>query len=154
MGGITIYSEELMNNLMYYLQIALFSIFLILAIFHFYWAFGGRWGFYNSLPCKEDGTLLFEPRSADCLIVGIGLTSIAFFYCYQALQIPIPLPVWLIDLIGWVIPIIFILRTFGDFKYVGFTKKVKTTKFAELDTRFFSPLCFSIGVIALLLKLY
>ena len=41
---------------------------------------------------------------------------------------------------------IFILRAIGDFKYVGFFKKVKNTPFAKLDSKFYSPLCLLIGL--------
>ena len=44
---------------------------------------------------------------------------------------------------------IFLLRAVGDFRYVGFFKKVKNTAFARNDTRYYSPLCLLLGVIAL-----
>ena len=35
----------------------------------------------------------------------------------------------------------FLARAIGDFRLVGFTKRVRGTRFAELDTRLLSPLC-------------
>jgi hypothetical protein len=57
------------------------------------------------------------------------------------------LPSGMLASIGWIIPAIFLIRAIGDFKYVGFTKKVKSSTFAELDTKFFSPLCLVIAAL-------
>ena len=40
----------------------------------------------------------------------------------------------------------FIGRAIGDFNYVGFFKRRKTTVFAGLDTRVYSPLALALGV--------
>ncbi len=40
---------------------------------------------------------------------------------------------------------VFLLRAMGDFRYVGFFKKVTHTAFARQDTRLFSPLCLWLG---------
>ena len=63
------------------------------------------------------------------------------------------LPDWIIKYGGWIIPIIFILRAIGEFKYVGFFKRIKQTEFGKLDTKFFSPLCLTIGLIGILIEL-
>ena len=39
-----------------------------------------------------------------------------------------------------------IVRAIGDFKYVGFFKQRRGTRFALLDTRFYSPLALALGV--------
>jgi hypothetical protein len=45
------------------------------------------------------------------------------------------------------------LRAIGDFNYVGFFKKIKHTKFGKNDTKYFSPLCLTIGVLTIILEL-
>ncbi|WP_416358549.1 DUF3995 domain-containing protein [Aquimarina spinulae] len=50
-------------------------------------------------------------------------------------------------------PFYFYTQSFGDFKYVGFFKRIKQTKFGRLDTMFFSPLCLIIGSIRLIIAL-
>lgn len=40
----------------------------------------------------------------------------------------------------------FIVRAIGDFKYVGFFKKIYNSSFASLDTRYFSPLILVLGI--------
>ncbi|RZK64111.1 MAG: DUF3995 domain-containing protein, partial [Pedobacter sp.] len=63
------------------------------------------------------------------------------------------LPIWL-DRYGlWLIAGIFLLRSIGDFNYVGFFKKVKHTPFGKNDTMYYSPLSFGIGVLTLVMAL-
>jgi len=37
--------------------------------------------------------------------------------------------------------LVLLARAVGDFKYVGFFKTVRASRFAVLDTWFYSPLC-------------
>jgi hypothetical protein len=39
----------------------------------------------------------------------------------------------------------FFLRALGDLRLVGFTKRVRGTKFAQWDDAVFSPLCLLLG---------
>jgi hypothetical protein len=48
---------------------------------------------------------------------------------------------------------VFAIRALGDFKYVGFFKKVKNTDFAINDTKYFTPLCAFVAV-SLLIAIY
>jgi len=48
---------------------------------------------------------------------------------------------------------IFLLRAIGEFRYVGFFKKIKTTPFGQRDTKYYSPLCLLIGIMGILLEL-
>ncbi|MFK7774853.1 MAG: DUF3995 domain-containing protein [Saprospiraceae bacterium] len=138
--------------------IILFQILIlfIIALLHFYWALGGKWGFEKSVPSKEDGTLLFHPTPSTCFAVGIGLILMIGFifsgiihsiYAYipefeNTIQ---PSPIWIHDYGFWALGGIFTLRAIGDFNYVGFFKKVKNTSFGKLDSKFYSPLCLLIG---------
>ncbi len=60
---------------------------------------------------------------------------------------------WIFKYGSWIIPIIFILRSVGDFKYVGFFKKVKQTTFGKLDTKIYSPLSAFIGTVGVLIEI-
>jgi catechol 2,3-dioxygenase-like lactoylglutathione lyase family enzyme len=44
---------------------------------------------------------------------------------------------------------VFLLRAVGDFRLVGFFKRVRGTPFARWDTRLFSPLCVALGLASL-----
>lgn len=52
-----------------------------------------------------------------------------------------------------IITVIFVLRAFGNFTYVGFTKSFKKGTFAKLDTYLYSPVCLLIAALAYLLSL-
>jgi hypothetical protein len=53
---------------------------------------------------------------------------------------------------SWFIPVVFLLRAVGEFRYVGFFKKIKNTSFAKMDSQYYSPLCLAVGVLALIIK--
>ncbi|WP_373512520.1 DUF3995 domain-containing protein [Persicitalea sp.] len=134
------------------LSIFLSVIFFTLGLLHLYWATGGQWGIASTLPTNASGYRILNPRKADSAVVGLGLISFGLFYLFKMGLIPNPLPDWLFRYGGWLIPAIFILRAVGDFKYVGFFKKIKQTSFGKIDTQFYSPLCLGVGFIALLLQ--
>lgn len=128
------------------LSIILSSMFLILALIHFNWAIGGTWGFDASIPTNEKDEKIFNPKRIESFIVGFGLFLFSLFYFNQTTIINISIPTWLNNILTYLIPIIFLLRSIGEFKYVGFFKKFKQTKFADMDTKLFSPLCLIIFI--------
>jgi len=138
---------------MFILYILLIVIFMLLSMLHFSWAIGGTWGFESALPTNESGVKILIPRKLDCALVGIGLLALAAFYLSKSGFIVFNFPYWLTISVSWIIPSIFIFRAIGDFKYVGFFKKVKHTKFSKLDTRYFSPLCLLIGLTGILIEI-
>jgi len=109
------------------LSIVLASILIILALIHFYWAFGGTRGFADALPTKKTGERVLNPKKTDGAFVGIGLMAFAFLYLVQTPLLPYQLPEWIVKYGSWLIPIVFLLRAIGDFKYVGFFKRIKET---------------------------
>ncbi|WP_369124978.1 DUF3995 domain-containing protein [Enterobacter asburiae] len=42
---------------------------------------------------------------------------------------------------NWVVVVLFLLRAVGDFKIVGFFKKIRRTEFSKYDSLYYSPLC-------------
>lgn len=133
------------------LAILLIVIFSILALIHFYWASGGVWGFESVLPTNEQGQQMLSPQTFDSIIVGSGLTLFAAFYWIAFISANRKLPFWVRKIGLWAIPLIFGLRALGDFKYIGFFKKIKSTEFAKSDTLFFSPLCLIIAIVGFIL---
>jgi hypothetical protein len=118
------------------LSFLLIGIFLFTSGLHFYWAAGGRWGAAQAAPMNEQGKPILNTGVFPSLVVGIGLLSFAVFYALPLLGIDL-LPAF----IGWIIPSIFMFRATGDFKYVGFFKKINDSVFAKADTKYFTPLC-------------
>jgi len=124
-------------------------ILLVLSLIHFSWVFGSTWGLDKALPTNPEGIKVLNPSKFDSAIVAIGLLLFAIFYLLKGDFISLSVPSYILRYAGWTISAIFILRAIGDFKYIGFFKKVKSTEFAKLDTMLYSPLCLGLGVIAL-----
>ncbi len=127
-------------------------IFLLLAGIHAYRALGGRRWINAVLPTtgKTDAKL-FAPGSVVTGLVAAGLLLPALL-SFSAV------PVFARILSArWVvyghagIAILFTLRALGDFRYVGFFKKIKHTPFAGNDSRYYSPLCLVVALLALLI---
>ena len=135
------------------LSLLLFVIFTALGLIHFNWVFGGKWGFEKTIPTKENGERVLNPKKVDSAVVGLALCSFAMFYLLKSSFLNIDIPIWITTYGSWIIPSIFILRAMGDFKYIGFFKKIKSTTFGKADSKIFSPLCLTIGLIGLLIQL-
>jgi len=127
-------------------DLALSTIFMILSLIHFYWFFGGKWGLDAVFPVLEEGKNSFEPPRFATLIVALGLLFFAGYY-FSIFDFLHTSYSKLSTVISWIIPSIFLVRAIGDFKYVGFFKKVKNSKFASMDSKFYSPLCLIIAVL-------
>lgn len=126
-------------------------IFLLLSLLHFYWAFGGKIWLENVLPTNTMGTSRLSPGMTASLFVATGLLIFALitlgsqglfdsyvnrkYFRYGTL----------------IIAAIFLLRAIGDFKFIGFFKTIRLTRFAINDTRFFSPLCLLIAFFSLVI---
>lgn len=143
-----------MNTMILGLGGLLIVIFLFLSAVHFYWAFGGKWGFQGALPTNEEGVTVLNPKTIDSVLVGFGLLLFAFFYCIKTSILSIALPNWFLLYGGWALPAIFLLRAIGDTTYVGVFKKIKSTEFAKRDTRYFIPFCAFLALVAFIVQIY
>lgn len=135
------------------ITIFLFLIFLFLSSVHFYWGFGGKWGNGAVIPTKDGTEKVIMPGPVPTFAVGSGLFCIGCIILIKGGLLELSLPYWISKSSLWVVSFIFILRAVGEFNYVGFFKKVKDTKFAENDTRYYSPLCLLIGILTLIIEL-
>ena len=132
--------------------IILSLIFIAISLLHFYWAIGGRWNFLSVVPTKETGERIMNPGTFSSIVVSIGLFLFAILILIKTNLISINIPMWLFNYGCWILALIFIARAIGDFKYVGFFKKIKDTDFGKADTKYFSPLCLFIGVLCIVLE--
>lgn len=128
----------------------LYFIFLLLSLLHFYWAMEGTWWFKESLPTTSEGKQVLNPTVLDCVIVGFFLMSFSGFYFLASGYFSFDLSYRLTVILKWVIPLLFLLRSIGEFKYVGFFKKVVGTEFSRWDTLIYSPLCLMIAFLGFL----
>jgi Protein of unknown function (DUF3995) len=129
-----------MNNLFSILQLINTIIFLTIAGFHIYWAFGGKFGSQAVIP-EMKGKLAFQPPVLATIIVALAMLVGAWLSwkphpnsCAKSLIYG-----------NLAIGIVFFIRAIGDFKYVGFFKKVKGSLFAENDSLYYSPLCLMVS---------
>jgi hypothetical protein len=135
-------------------SIALVLIFISISSLHIYWAAGGRWAIDSVVPTNEQGKRMLKTGVASCLVVAIGLLMFATYYLAQSGFIHVELPRIISNAGGWIISSIFLLRAIGDFKYVGFTKKINDTTFARLDTAYFAKLCLLIATLGILVEVF
>lgn len=132
------------------IAVVLFGVFLFLSLIHFYWAFGGKWGTEGVYPTPDAQTPPKNPGVIPTLIVAVGLFGFGIFYLMKVKMVLFGLPLWLEKYGLCILMTIFTVRAIGDFKYLGFFKKIKNTKFGQNDTRYFAPLCFIIGILTFL----
>ncbi|XDD51916.1 DUF3995 domain-containing protein [Leptospira sp. WS92.C1] len=116
-------------------------ILLTLSLLHFYWVFGGSLGKTKTIPADPQGKLAFVPGKAVTALVGILLFTAALCPLCMRVENVLSIPKNVFQYGCYFLSLIFFLRAVGDFKFVGFFKKIKTTIFAQYDTRFYSPLC-------------
>ncbi len=120
--------------------IALASVLAFLSGLHIYWAFGGRWGWGAAIP-QIDGRPAFSPSRLATLVVALALAAAAVLPLVRTGVVPFPVPPWLSQWSAVFLAFIFFIRAVGDFRLVGFFKRVRGTPFAIWHTRLFSPLC-------------
>ncbi|WOA59828.1 DUF3995 domain-containing protein [Bacillus mycoides] len=123
-----------------------------ISFLHIYWAFGGRWGSAAVIPVKEgEHKPAFTPRIWGTLSVAILIllasviivVQVGYLQGFEANSL---------SKIGSIVcALVFIVRAIGDFKFVGFFKKIKHSQFARYDTRFYSPLCLFFGFVYIML---
>ncbi len=120
------------------------AVFLGLTALHVYWALGGRRGTDGVIP-TIDGRRALHPPPLGTLIVAVALAVAAALALGSTGILNSVAPAWLIrgGLVG--LSLVFGLRAIGDFRLVGFTKRVKDTRFARLDTLVFAPLCMGLA---------
>jgi Protein of unknown function (DUF3995) len=115
---------------------------------HAYWAFGGRWGSDVVVP-QIGGKRTFTPSPAATMFVAVALLIAALIVLAEADTVRLGALEPLVHLGAVMLGIVFVARAIGEFRYVGFFKRVRGTPFADLDTRLFSPLCLALGAATL-----
>ncbi len=134
------------------LALSLSGIFLILSILHLYWGFGGKWALASTLPTTGSGETVLNPTPFHCFFVAGGLMLFGMAPLIKVGLLSVKLPAWISAYSLWVITTLFFFRAIGDFRYVGFFKKIRDTNFGRLDTFLYAPLSFIIALVALLIQ--
>ncbi len=129
-------------------------ILLAVSGIHFFWAFGGRWGAAAAIPTNTEGKTMLKPDIFATLVVAFGILAMALLHLEKVQILSLPIPTWINSYGLKIIAGIFLLRAIGDFRYVGFFKKIKETKFAIYDTKYYSPLCIILSINAFITAFY
>ncbi|MBK6426747.1 MAG: DUF3995 domain-containing protein [Blastocatellia bacterium] len=111
---------------------------------HVVWAFGGVTGKSAVIPSRN-GVPVMRPGRVSTIAVAVGLAIAAFVALAAAAVVPWPIPAIPATIGCLVIAVLFAARAIGEFRYVGFFKRVRGTEFAWWDTRVYSPLCIAIS---------
>lgn len=118
------------------------AVLFLIGCIHLYWLFGGRGGFSIAVPTKNHSeSPLFIPGRIETAAVMIIFWAAAALLLIQAKIIPAVGPSWLPAFAGWTLAVVFLLRAVGEFRAIGFFKKIRNTPFARMDSLFYSPLC-------------
>lgn len=133
------------------LAVILSVVLIFLAALHFYWSIFGIKEPEAVLPTKLENNATFSAGKFGAALVGIILLLFAFVFINKVVLF---LEYYWLRYISFGIGVIFILRAFGDFKYVGFFKTAKNSKFSALDTKFYSPLCLLMGLLVIVVELF
>jgi hypothetical protein len=114
--------------------------FIALALLHVFWVLRGSPA-TAAIPTRPDGTPLFRPGPGMTLAVAGALLLAALVVAAGSGILTAPVPALLVRAGAWGLGAVFAVRAIGDFRYVGFFKRVRGTRFARQDTMVYSPLC-------------
>lgn len=120
-------------------------VFAVLSLLHVAWAVGLRVGSARAIP-ERDGVPLFEPGPFATLAVAALLLLAALVVTQRAGLGRTLLPAPLVGPGCWAVSVALVARAVGEFRFVGFFKRVRDTEFARMDSRYYSPLAFLLGV--------
>jgi hypothetical protein len=120
------------------------SVFLVLALWHFYMASRPATGASGAVP-SVDGKPLFVPTARATVAVGLVLVLFAVLVAGAGGIVALGLPAVMLRWLCIALALGLLARAVGDFRYVGFFKRVRGSKFAKLDSLLYSPLCLALA---------
>jgi hypothetical protein len=129
------------------------GILSILGLIHIYWAFGGRSGSAAAVP-ELAGRPAFKPSRSSTLAVAFALFVAAALVMAAGRLTADPFPPPIVRILTFGLGAVFLVRSIGDFRQVGFFKRARASRFAQLDTFVYAPLCLILGFAALFVAYY
>lgn len=120
------------------------GVFALLAAWHVKMAFGKQEGESGAVP-SVDGKPLFVPGRGATLAVAAFLLACAALVAATAGFAQVGIPRTILSWGCYLLAIGLLARAVGDFKYVGFFKRVRGSPFARMDTMVYSPLCLAMS---------
>jgi hypothetical protein len=121
-----------------------------IGVLHVYWALGRTAGIVSveagAVIPEVGGRPAFTPGPALTLAIAALLEVAAALVALQGKLLVISrLPPALIQVGALGVAVVLAARGIGDFRLVGLFKRVRGTRFARLDSRFYSPLCLALA---------
>jgi hypothetical protein len=117
-------------------------IFVCLALWHVQMAFTSSAGTASSGAVPSvGGRALFVPSRTSTLLVAVALFIFAGLVLATAGFVQVAASRRLLFWLSSALAFALFVRAVGEFKYVGFFKRVRDSRFARLDTLVYSPLC-------------
>jgi hypothetical protein len=92
------------------------------------------------------GKPLFVPSRGATLGVAAALMLCAVVVAATAGVLATGVPLRVLSWLCYLLALALLARAIGDFRYLGFFKRVRGSKFAILDTLVYSPLCVLLAV--------
>lgn len=132
---------------------ALWIVFAVLACWHVGMAFMPSSGRGGAVP-TVNGKPLFTPTRAMTLAVAAALLLMAALIAATAGIVQTGFNPLLLSGLCYALAAGLLARAVGDFKYLGFFKRVRGSRFATLDTFVFAPLCLALAAGVALLARY
>lgn len=121
------------------------SMFIGLAVWHFRMAMLPTKGESGAVP-TADGKPLFVPSRKSTVAVGMVLLLFAGLVAATAGVVSVGLPTVALVWLSYALATGLLARAVGEFKYVGFFKRVRGSRFAKLDSLVYSPLCLLLAI--------
>ncbi|MCL6604825.1 MAG: DUF3995 domain-containing protein [Paenibacillus sp.] len=127
-------------------------ILISLGVLHVYWACGGKFGSQAVIPDRStepESPPLFAPGKTVTIMVAILLWGAAYVLTVQSGIISdfVGLNPRIFFYLCSVCSIVFAVRALGDFRYVGWFKTVRGTRFSSMDYIFYTPLCMLLSTV-------
>jgi hypothetical protein len=120
-------------------------VFLLLGLWHVYMASARAPGVLDGAVPSAGGEPVFVPSRPVTYAVAMVLFLCAGLVAAAAGVIPSALPPAVLTVGSWLLALGLFARAIGDFRFVGFFKRVKGSRFARLDSVFYSPLCLALA---------
>ena len=118
-------------------------VFIALGLWHFRMAFWpGPGG--GAVPSVE-GKPLFVPSTRATVAVGVVLLLFAGLVAATGRLLEVGASPRLLSWLSLALALGLLARAIGEFRYVGFFKRVRDSRFAHLDTWVYSPLCLALA---------
>lgn len=93
-----------------------------------------------------DGNPLFVPSRRTTLAVAAALLLFAGLVAATAGLVGVGLSPVVLSWASYALALGFLARAVGEFRYVGFFKRVRGSRFARLDSSLYSPLCLALAI--------